>query len=596
VIPYPILAYASWPKEIENPQELGLVADLQCGGWSTCILNDEGDIFVAGELNGEVRSLGHANVHFRRLKFPAGFNTDGLHHYTAIRQFSAGRSHVLGLSDSGRIWRWLGELLAGFCIKFNNLEYSEEVTDQQQHGNTEALGRVRSVVAGWNKSSAYIIGTGIVTWDVPPFQQQENQYMEDETIVLQEWVAVPRTSYIRPKGSQRDPDEAARVMGKEVGEVTNWVVLEHVIVFITDIGKVFAAPFHWDQGTGIIHDSIELTELQSLSETDPTPSVTDIQGSFRTFAVFKKNGEVLIANQDYLHVAFENATAMQPRDLPELKKIPALQNSGVIQVAFGDYHYHALHSSGRITSYGTEPQCCGALGLGGWIQEGLQRRPAESSPEMMEAALRGIRNEPMGPDRYVLAAIIFLVLESSMSFANLNAFQDRDTFIQSDGYRKLLPHAYINGREVWFQPEKKSWIEHLARGGNDVEEAKERLDAVASRPEVCGEVSEWVEQQGRSWDKAGDDGLGAYFALNVAAAGWHSGALVLVNDELAHDVAKSAEMDPVFPRLTLEDGEEMPGNVPVMKWLQEPPKLNLEYEQGSSSEVFGARGWRRRET
>ncbi len=31
----------------------------------------------------------------------------------------------------------------------------------------------------------------------------------------------------------------------------------------------------------------------------------------------------------------------------------------------------------------------------------------------------------------------------------------------------------------------------------------------------------------------GDDGLGAYFALSVAAAGWHSGALVLVNEDLA---------------------------------------------------------------
>lgn len=405
VVPYPILKYASWPKQIDNPKELGLVADLQCGGWSTSILNDEGDIFVAGDLNGEVRTLGHANVHFRRLKFPAGFRTAGLRHYTAIRQFSAGRSHLLGLSDSGRIWRWLGELLAGFCMKFNNLDYSEEIPDQPPGSDTETLGRVRSVVAGWNKSSAYITGTGIITWDVPPFQQQENQFMEDETIVLQEWVAVPRTSYIRPKGSQREPDEAARVMGQDVGEVTNWVVLEHAIVFITDIGKVFAAPFRWDQGTGIVHDSIELTELQSLSPTDSTPAVTDIQGSFRSFAVFKRNGEVLIANQDYLHVAFENATAMQPRDLPEPKKIPALQNSGVIQIAFGDYHYHALHSSGRITSYGSEPQCCGALGLGGWIQEGIQHRPIETHPLMIEGSLRGLWSEPRNPDRYVATAI-----------------------------------------------------------------------------------------------------------------------------------------------------------------------------------------------
>lgn len=146
---------------------------------------------------------------------------------------------------------------------------------------------------------------------------------------------------------------------------------------------------------------------------------------------------------------------------------------------------------------------------------------------------------------------------------------------------------------MWFQPEKKSWIEHLAKGGNDADEAKARIEAVASNPEVRGEVSEWIEQQGRSWDKAGDDGLGAYFALSVAAAGWHSGALVLVNDELADEVVKSAQMDAEFPRLRLENGEEMPGSGPVTEWLEKPPRWNLEYEQGSDSEVFGARGWRR---
>jgi len=307
----------------------------------------------------------------------------------------------MGVSDSGRIWRWLDEVQAGFCMKFNNLSYFEESPDEQRQSNRSSTGRVRSVVAGWNKSSAYITGTGIITWDVPPFQQQENLYMEDESIVIQEWVTVPRTNYIRPRGSQREPDETSRQMGKEVGEVINWIVLENVIVFVTDIGKLFASPFRWDNNTGLIHDSIELTALESVSEDDPTPIVTDVQGSFRKFAVFKKNGEVLISSQDYLFVVFENATAIQPRLLESPKKIPALQNSGVIQIAIGDYHYHALHSSGRITSYGTDPHCSGAHGLGGWLQEGFGRRPAEDTPNMMEAALRGLWSDQFSRDRFV---------------------------------------------------------------------------------------------------------------------------------------------------------------------------------------------------
>ena len=63
-----------------------------------------------------------------------------------------------------------------------------------------------------------------------------------------------------------------------------------------------------------------------------------------------------------------------------------------------------------------------------------------------------------------------------------------------------------------------------------------------------GEVSEWVEQQGRDWEQKfglqadDEDGLGAYFALSVTAAGWHSGALVLVNEDLAQKISKACEM------------------------------------------------------
>jgi len=282
-------------------------------------------------------------------------------------------------------------------MKFKNLDYFEEAPDEQRQTNSSSIGRVRSIVAGWDKSSAYITGTGIITWD---FQPQQNLHTEDECVVIQQWVAVPRTSYLRPHGSQREPDETSRKTGKDVGEVMNWVVLEHYVVFVTDVGKLFAFPFRWDTDTGMIHDSIELTGLQSLSEDDTTPDVADVQGSFRTFAIFKRNGEVLISNQAYLFTVFQNTTAISPRPLEPPKKIPALQNSGVIQIAIGDYHYHALHSSGRITSYGTEPRCSGALGLGGWQEQILFGWPADDAPEMMEALLRGLWVDRFNLERF----------------------------------------------------------------------------------------------------------------------------------------------------------------------------------------------------
>lgn len=188
-------------------------------------------------------------------------------------------------------------------------------------------------------------------------------------------------------------------------------------------------------------------------------------------------------------------------------KIPALQNKQVISLAFGDYHFHALHSSGEITSYGYEPQSCGALGLGG---EGVP-----------EGRLRGIRNRGIGGDGH------------------------------------LVIHAYTEGRRVWFEKEKQDWIRFITAGAVDPEEAAPRVRmAIGSPgPNAQGEVSEWIEQQGRDWEgKFGireesdeDDGLGAYFALSVSAAGWHSGVLVLVNEDMAEKLRRAIEIQEVTP-------------------------------------------------
>lgn len=635
-----LMPHASWPKEIDRPDYLGITADLQCGGWSTIILNDRGQIFIVGTMNGEILRRPVSNLSLNPLKYPHGF--DSLQKHTAIRQFSAGRQHLLGLSDSGRIWQWIDETLAGVHVKFHNMDYFEgdevESWPRERH---DSLGRVRNVVAGWNRSSAYVTGTGIVTWDLPAHDHQED--IELDTVIVQDWLAVPRTNYVRPYGSAREPDNSAQKMGEDVGVVTNWILLECHTVFCTDIGKVFAIPHQWQLESGFIFDSIELCELQSLSKEDSTPGVIDIQGSFRKFGIFKRNGEVLIVNDDYLSAACQQATRVQSgAQLPPVVKIPALQNNGVIQLAFGDYHYHALHSNGSITSYGTEPQSSGALGLGGWVQDGFSRHLTSLSQEMMQGNLRGFHVERFNLDR------------------------------------SLLPYAYYRGRQVWFQPEKKKWLDYLASGGFDSEEAKERLKMCSWNLAVRGQLSEWIEQQGRAWDQKpenkqkDEDGLGAYFALGVTAAGWHSGALVLVNDDLVNAIADSVTVDDpefthtdlptpnlpgpsgeeaahrniaermlslvnqglhsvlglptaennpyhettldpkspealirprqgkkyvwaetAFPRLMLPNNTEMPGEIPISEWIEKPPEWKLKFlGPDSTSEVFGVRGWR----
>jgi SCF-associated factor 1 len=413
------------------------------------------------------------------LRFPAAYHSAALAPYheptTAIRQFSAGRQHILGLSDSGKIWTWYATNKPSLQIKFIDVDV-KELSTADPSTSSSAFGQVKKVVAGWSRSSAYIYGTGIVVWD--PVQRRPDDDQTDTMLVTS--AEVPKTSYRRVKGVRRESEDVA-ALGAEVGAVLNYLILESYVVFVTDIGRVFCGKF------GERNQVDDILEILALRNENATPS--DVQGSFRSFAIFK-NGDVIITNQDYLDACWSSRrNNPEQENIEGLKRIPALQQNDVISVAFGDYHFLALHSTGKITSYGTELQGCGALGLGG-----------DGDPE---GRIRGIRY----------------------------------TGFNHDG--KLLPHAYTHGRQVWFEPEKKKWITFMTSGGKNPDEAKERMRLFVTDPNAQGEVSEWIEQQGKDWDKdpefkhADEDGLGSYFALSVSAAGWHSASIVLVNEKLA---------------------------------------------------------------
>ncbi|KAF2646096.1 RCC1/BLIP-II [Massarina eburnea CBS 473.64] len=508
----------SFPKEMDAPGGgFGIISDLQCGGWSTTVLTSSGTLYSAGRINGESNSQSGLTT-LQALHFPAGYPASAASYNEptiAIRQFSAGRSHILGLSDSGRIWSWGDKGKAGCNIKFLTVDINEASPPDTSSASPSLYGQVRQVVAGWNCSSAYVHGTGIVLWS--PVRRDDD---ESDTMLVLNSSEVPRTNYQRPKGAARESDEE-RSLGEEVGEVKNYIMLEQFLVFVTDIGKVFCCRI------GDENKVDDILELKAFQDQDAGP--IDVQGSFRRFAVLK-NGEVIITQQTYLDACWTaRHTNPEQIDISGLTVVPALQDSGVISVAFGDYHFLALHSSGKITSYGTELQCCGALGLGG--NGGLSSR------------LRGISNRGFSQDG------------------------------------QLLPHAYTHGRQVWFRPEQINWIKHLESGGKDPAEANERLGMCNVDRNVQGEVSEWIEQEGREWDKnKGDDGLGAHFALRVSAAGWHSGAVVLVNEELADEKAVYDWQDRSFPRLKLSDGREMPGTVEFDEWREGRPEWNLDVE------------------
>jgi SCF-associated factor 1 len=517
----------SWPSGMDVPEELGIIADLQCGGWSTTLLSSRGDLYSVGILDqDEGRLVGHSFDKLTRLDYRS---------MVPIKRFSAGRKHVLGLDEEGNVWSWDRIELPAWQIY------------------DIAPIKASIVVGGWGVSSAYT-EEGIVYWRVPGGIAQEgtdeartppgSEDLAGSRIEIQpsdgarmsvKTIVIPGTG-LRSNHQQSHEDDS-------IGEVLAYVVLEAYIVFITDLAKVFACRL-------VGEDDAKERSFELLGYSAPERQLKDIQGSFRKFSVFTAAGEVLSGDQGYLDQLYDlrKPTYSDPDEHVSLKQkaddierpadIPALQNTGVISIAYGDYHFHALHSDGQITSYGHEPICCGALGLGE-IDAG--------------ARFRGVK------------------------YGGHNIW-NRDA--------RLLPVGYRFGREMWFSKSQQAWLKRLEDVIQPSESYPDHHPALAildEQEEKQAAYSQWVEQEGKAWEEGvGDeDGLRSYFAISVAAAGWHSAALVLENMDLVARVKDKWSTkegnyiweDVQFPRISLPDGYEFPGSGELQEWKRGMPSV-----------------------
>ena len=122
-------------------EKVGIVADVQCGGWSTVLLNSNGQLWSVGVLNGQIDFRTES---LRLLKYPPAYPATSSERYepsTAVQQFSIGRSRALALSDDGRIWEWSDFKTPAQLVKFFTLD-----TDPARSKNGD--GKVTKVVAG----------------------------------------------------------------------------------------------------------------------------------------------------------------------------------------------------------------------------------------------------------------------------------------------------------------------------------------------------------------------------------------------------------------------------------------------------------------
>lgn len=477
---------SQWPTETHVPDEVGVIADLQCGGWSTVILSSNGRLFATGSINSaNMINVGLQTDRFQRLEYLTQSTS-------AVSQFSAGRSHILALTDDHEILTFDRINAKGLKILFNP--------------DSRFAGSPTRVVAGWAESSAYVPELGIMCWQ--PLKNDSQDDMLDGREVNEK--TIPNTGRkILENGS--------------VLEVLAHVLLEGVVIWLTSDSKIWAFDINHLKSD---NSEIRKEAIRLPGYGDGDDEIRDLQGSFRNFAVFTASGRVQAGTTNYINECFRAARNARVDDFEEKdmtepanwtdveeiisrrpQDIPALQHTGVISLQFGDYHYQALHSNGKITTHGHEPESCGALGLGNAHAGGK------------------LRGEKAGP-----------------------------RVVRTD--TKLLPVANIRGREIWFEPEKKDWLEHLQEYAENVfqqDEANRYWHDILNDDVKQTIFSEWIEQEGRHWEdgpqtqsrdlasstkqmviqESEDFHLDSYFALAIGAAGWHSGALVLVDEEKA---------------------------------------------------------------
>lgn len=344
----------------------------------------------------------------------------------------------------------------------------------------------------------YVNEVGIVYWtsvqdsEIVRGGRQEALAVADTMLI--DSVTIPGTGFYR-KNNQRNSDDS---LESRIGEVKSHIVLEGWIVFTTDLNKVFCYPTLFPMPAFDIPEPIELTTFPSACPSSSF-QIRDLQGSFIRFAIFTNSGSVLTADKDIL-IAFRDASTSSRIDenrsaLPSPTLIPSLQSGNVICLAFGDHHFHALQANGTIVSYGLEPQRCGALGLGN----------TTVSP------LRGVLTEGLG-------------------FGGGRLLNDQ-------------------GRTVWFEPKMQDWLHDMESKSHNGE-ANARGELIrSSHPSACEAMGKYFEREGAKWeDTVTKDGeMGAYFALKVSAAGWHSAALVLVDEDKAEAARNAHIVHPAAP-------------------------------------------------
>ncbi|CAO3643734.1 unnamed protein product [Cunninghamella echinulata] len=339
---------------VATPQEITFlrgknIIDIAAGGWSFHALDRYGGVWMWGTLDREAhwrhRSRGSDLVRQpTRVNLPEGVK---------IASISCGRSHAIALDRDGNVWHW------------KNIWQPQRVRISPSMINKNNDYTIIQVTANWSQSSILTNHGEIIIVPLPVTstttragdKEGEGELISEDLILDETSVKVSLPSIAQDDQLYRSSSSSSSTTKLprpilEGDTIVQIAGMESETLALSRFGRIYkintsvagALAFSPCQHTieyihfGAKENQNENNERSKLSRF--------ISATFRTFAVYTLDGQVLIGKQDH--------------HFDEYPK--KLENQGICKMSFGDYHYGALTNQGSLLTWGAFS--AGALGHG----------------------------------------------------------------------------------------------------------------------------------------------------------------------------------------------------------------------------------------
>ncbi|ESK97802.1 f-box protein [Moniliophthora roreri MCA 2997] len=354
-LPKATLPGVPFPTELRIPGRR--IVSLVAGGMSFHALDDEGQIYVWGTLDGTSFALNSDGYSEPAKPAPTPMRL-ALPHPT--RSISCGRIHACSLDAKQAVWNFLNW---GRPFKMTSHHFSSRSIVQVECGwaFSAVLTKSGDVLVWWPFSGRLKERFDEKMAEMDRDGDKKVLPIEDNTIPCIPWEVEEHPTLLPPLPplpdfSEEKSDKETRLI-QIAGYEDHLIGLTnkgHVLLFDSLGGDTSVQNGRWTY----LPKFSELAKVRShptFANNKATPpakmKITHVSAHFRHFIAYSTEGSsiVLMGN-------LETTSEMQPQIIPEL------QNQSIISVVLGDYHYGALTSTGKLLTWGAFSN--GALGLG----------------------------------------------------------------------------------------------------------------------------------------------------------------------------------------------------------------------------------------